>query len=228
MSLFVSVRTSDLTAAARTSTLAAVSARILPIHPEHPEPHRVHRAAALLAGGGLIAFPTDSFYGLGCDLGSRPAIDRLYRLRGLDRRRPLSIICGGLAEISRYAKVSNFAFRALKRMTPGPFTFILESTREVPEALETRQRTVGIRIPNAPIALALVEALGRPIVSTSAAGADGEPLIDPQEILETFGHGLDLIVDAGCQLHEPSTVLSLVGDEVHVLRQGKGEIDGTL
>jgi tRNA threonylcarbamoyl adenosine modification protein (Sua5/YciO/YrdC/YwlC family) len=201
-----------------------VLARILPISPEHPEPHRVHRAVAILEAGGVIAFPTDSYYGLGCDLANKKAIERIYALKARDRRKPLSVICSDLSEISRYAKVSNFAYRALKRLTPGPFTFVLEATREIPDALESKQHTVGIRIPNAPVALALVEMLGRPLVSTSAAAPDGEPLIDPQEILDVFGHGLDLIIDGGYQLHEPSTVLSLIGDEVEILRQGKGEI----
>ncbi len=205
-----------------------MAARILPIDPVHPEPHRVHRAVAVLEAGGLISFPTDSYYGLGCDMANRKAVDRVYQLKGLDRRRPLSVICSDLSEISRYAKVSNFAYRALKRLTPGPFTFVLEATKEVPDALATKQQTVGIRVPNAPVALALVGALGRPIVSTSAAGDDGEPLIDPQEILDVFGHGLELIIDGGYRPHEPSTVLSLIGDEVQVLRQGKGDIEGTL
>ncbi|MHB8420239.1 MAG: L-threonylcarbamoyladenylate synthase [Myxococcales bacterium] len=203
-------------------------ARILPIDAVHPEPHRVHRAVAALEAGGVLAFPTDSYYGLGCDVGSKQGIERIYQLKERDRRKPLSVICSDLAEITRYAKVSNFAFRALKRLTPGPFTFVLEATREIPDALATKQQTVGIRIPNAPIALALVERLGRPLVSTSAATPDGEPLIDPQEILDVFGHGLELIIDGGYTLHEPSTVVSLVGDELTILRQGKGEIIGGL
>jgi tRNA threonylcarbamoyl adenosine modification protein (Sua5/YciO/YrdC/YwlC family) len=201
-----------------------VLARILPINPVHPEPHRVHRAVAILEAGGVIAFPTDSYYGIGCDLTHKKAIDRIYQLKARDRRKPLSVICSDLSEISRYAKVSNFAYRALKRLTPGPFTFVLEATKEIPDALESKQHTVGIRVPNAPVALALVELLGHPLVSTSAAALDGEPLIDPQEILDVFGHGLELIIDGGYQLHEPSTVLSLLGDEVQILRQGKGEV----
>ena len=201
-------------------------ARILPIDPAHPEPHRVHRAVAVLEAGGVVAFPTDSYYGLGCDLASKQGIERIYQLKARDRRKPLSVICSDLAEISRYAKVSNFAFRAIKRLTPGPFTFVLEATKEIPEALATKQQTVGIRIPNAPIALALVEQLGHAIVSTSAATPDGEPLIDPQEILDVFGKGLELIIDGGYTLHEPSTVVSLLNDEVTILRQGKGEILG--
>ncbi len=201
-------------------------ARILPIDPVHPEPHRVHRAVAALEASGVLAFPTDSYYGLGCDLSSKAAVERIYALKGRDRRKPLSVICSDLAEITRYAKVSNFAFRVLKRLTPGPFTFVLEATKEVPDALSTKQQTVGIRIPNAPIALSMIAQLGRPLASTSAATPDGEPLIDPQEILDVFGHGLDLIVDGGYTLHEPSTVVSLVGDELNILRQGKGEIRG--
>ena len=203
-------------------------ARILPIDPIHPQPHRIQRVAAVLEAGGAIAYPTDSYYGLGCDMGSKKAIDRIYLLKARDRRRPLSVVCADLSEIARYAKVSNFAYRLLKRLTPGPFTFILEATKEVPDALATKQCTVGIRVPNAPIALALVTQLGRPLVSTSAATLEGEPLIGPQEILDIFGHGLEFVVDGGYQLHEPSTVLSLVGDVPVILRQGKGDLDGIL
>jgi tRNA threonylcarbamoyl adenosine modification protein (Sua5/YciO/YrdC/YwlC family) len=208
--------------------LPPVQARILPIDPVHPEPYRIQRAVAILEAGGVIAFPTDSYYGIGCDLASKKAIERIYLLKERSRRKPLSVICSDLSEISRYAKVSNFAYRVLKRLAPGPFTFVIEATKEIPDALESKQHTVGIRIPNAPVALALVEKLGRPLVSTSAAAPDGEPLIDPQEILDVFGHGLDLIIDGGYQLHEPSTVLSLVGDELQILRQGKGDIHNAL
>ncbi|MHB1847004.1 MAG: L-threonylcarbamoyladenylate synthase [Deltaproteobacteria bacterium] len=205
-----------------------MAARILPIDPVHPEPHRIHRAVALLEAGAAIAFPTDSYYGLGGDLGSKKAIDQIHLIKARDRRKPLSVICADLSEIARYAKVSNYAYRVLRRLTPGPFTFVLEATKEVPEALATRQSTVGIRVPNAPIALALVRQLGRPLASTSAATPDGEPLLGPQEILDEFGHGLEIIVDGGYQIYEPSTVLSLVDDQPVILRQGKGELDGVL
>ncbi len=205
-----------------------MAARILPIDPVHPQPHRIHRAVAVLEADSAIAFPTDSYYGLGCDLGSKKAIDRVYQLKSRDRQKPLSVICADLSEIARYAKVSNFGYRVMRRLAPGPFTFVLEATREVPDALATRQRTVGIRVPNAPIALALVRQLGRPLVSTSAANPAGEPLLGPQEILDQFGHGLELIIDGGYQIYEPSTVLSLVDDQPVILRQGKGEVEGLL
>ncbi len=205
-----------------------MDAPILSIDSDHPQPHAISRAVAILEADGVIAYPTDTYYGLGCDLFSKKAIERIYRLKQRDRKKPLSFVCADLTDITRYAKVSNIAFRTLKKLTPGPFTFVLEATRVVPDLMTTKQKQVAIRVPDNAIVRALVEGLGRPLVSTSASGPDGEVLIDPIDIRDSLGHGLDLIIDGGFRLNEPSTVLSLIDDEVVVLREGKGDVTRAL
>ena len=200
-----------------------MDAPLLSIDSEHPQPHAIGRAVAILEADGVIAYPTDTYYGIGCDIFSKKAIERVYRLKGRERKRPLSFVCGDLSEVTKYAKVSNFAYRVLKKLTPGPFTFVLAATRLVPDLMTTKQKQVAIRVPDSAITRALVEGLGRPLVSTSASGPDGEVLIDPADIKEALGHGLDLVIDSGFRLNEPSTVLSLLEDDVAVLREGKGD-----
>jgi tRNA threonylcarbamoyl adenosine modification protein (Sua5/YciO/YrdC/YwlC family) len=202
------------------------SAPILEVDPLHPQPRIVERAAAVLEAGGLIAYPTDTYYGIGCDLSSRKAIDRLYGVKGRDRKKPLAFLCPDLSDVSRYAVVSKFAYRTMKQLTPGPFTFVLTATRLVPEMMQTKQRQVGIRVPQAPLMLAIASKLGRPIVTTSATDADEQVLIDARDIKEALGSRLDLILDGGVQPNEPSTVVSLIDDRIEVLRQGKGIIVG--
>jgi tRNA threonylcarbamoyl adenosine modification protein (Sua5/YciO/YrdC/YwlC family) len=179
----------------------------------------------VLERGGLIAYPTDTYYGLGCDLMSKKAIERLYQLKGRDKKKPLSFLCPDLSDVAKYAHVSNFAYRTMKGLTPGAFTFVLEATRTVPEMMMNKQKQVGIRVPDAPLARALAAGLGRPLITTSASDDEGEPLIDAKDIKEKLGHGLDLILDGGVTLMEPSTVVSLIGDSLEVLRQGKGRLD---
>jgi tRNA threonylcarbamoyl adenosine modification protein (Sua5/YciO/YrdC/YwlC family) len=181
---------------------------------------------AVLEAGGLIAYPTDTYYGIGCDLFNKHAIERIYQLKARQKTKPLSFICADLSDVSRYAQVSNSAFATMRRLTPGPYTFVLEATSLVPKIAMTKQKTVGIRIPNSAIALALVKALGRPLISTSASTQDGQVLIDPSDIQDLIGHGLELIIDGGYQLDEPSTVLDMTGDEPVVLRMGKGDVIG--
>ncbi len=192
---------------------------------EHPSPRHIQRAVEVLERGGLIAYPTDTYYGMGCDLGSKRAIERLYQLKGRDKKKPLSFLCPDLSDVARYAHVSNFAYRTMKGLTPGAFTFILEATRLVPDLMMTRQKQVGIRVPDAPLARELARALGRPLVTTSVSNTQGEPLTDAREIKEEFGHGLELILDGGVTLNEPSTVVSLIGDTLEILRQGKGRLE---
>ncbi|EPX55955.1 YrdC/Sua5 family protein, required for threonylcarbamoyladenosine (t(6)A) formation in tRNA [Cystobacter fuscus DSM 2262] len=200
-------------------------APILEVNAEHPQPRHVQRAVDILSGGGVIAYPTDTYYGLGCDLGSKKGIERLYKLKGRDRKKPLSILCPDLSDVAKYAHVSNFAYRTMKGLTPGAFTFILEATRLVPEVMMSKQKQVGIRVPDSELARALAAGLGRPLVTTSATDAEGEPLTDARSIKDALGHGLDLILDAGVTLLEASTVVSLIGDQLEVLRQGKGQLD---
>ncbi len=192
---------------------------------EHPSPRHVQRAVEVLSNGGLIAYPTDTYYGLGCDLFSKKAIERLYQLKGRDKKKPLSFLCPDLSDVAKYAHVSNFAYRTMKSLTPGAFTFVLEATRQVPEMMMTRQKQVGIRVPDSALARALAAGLGRPIVTTSATDTDGEPLVDPKDIKDALGHGLELILDGGVKLTEPSTVVSLIGDSLEILRQGKGRLE---
>lgn len=203
-----------------------MTAPILVIDPNHPQPRHIARAVAVLEAGGLIAYPTDTHYGIGCDLHNRKAIERIYLLKQRPRNKPLSFVCSDLSEVSRYARLSNAAFPVVRKLTPGPYTFIMQATNLVPKIVTTRQKSVGVRIPKSPIALALVRGLGRPIASTSASTPDGDVLIDPLEIQDRLGHGLELILDSGLQLNEPSTVLDLRGDDIEVLRMGKGDVSG--
>jgi tRNA threonylcarbamoyl adenosine modification protein (Sua5/YciO/YrdC/YwlC family) len=200
-------------------------APILAIDPNHPQPRHVERAVAALEAGQVIAYPTDTYYAIGCDLLNRKAVERLYRLKGRPNGKPLSFLCADLSDISHYAKVSNFAYRVMKRLIPGPYTFVLPATRLTPEIALSKQKTVGIRVPDAPIPLAIVERLGHPLLTTSATFGD-EALIDARDVKDHLGHGLALVIDGGVQLVEPSTVLSLVEDRVEVLREGKGPLEG--
>lgn len=203
-----------------------MAAPILEVDIQHPSPRHVARAVEVLGRGGVIAYPTDTYYGLGCDLTSKKAIERLYQLKGRDKKKPLSFLCPDLSDVAKYAHVSNFAYRTMKGLTPGAFTFILEATRIVPEVMMSKQKQVGIRVPDAPLALALAAGLGRPLITTSATDEQGESLIDAKDIKEKLGHGLDLILDGGVTLMEPSTIVSLIGDSMEILRQGKGRLDG--
>jgi len=205
--------------------------RIAPIQsidPVHPQPRHVQRGVAILEAGGLLAYPTDTYFGIGCDLFQKRAIERLAALKRRDPRKPFAFLCSNLGEVAKYAIVENQHYRLLRRLTPGPYTFILEATRIVPRTALTRQRNVGIRVPDAPIVRALVEGLGRPLATTSASLPDEHPLIDAADIQEALGHGLDLIFDGGLTLDEPSTVLDLTGAEVVVLREGKGPVEGVV
>ena len=201
------------------------AAPIIEVNADHPQPRHVQRAVEILSNGGVIAYPTDTYYGLGCDLGSKKGIEKLYQLKGRDRKKPLSFLCPDLSDVAKYAHVSNFAYRTMKGLTPGAVTFVLEATRLVPEVMMTKQKQVGIRVPDSGLARALAEALGRPIVTTSATNEEGEPLIDAKDIKDALGNRLELILDGGVTLMEPSTVVSLVDDHIEVLRQGKGQLD---
>jgi tRNA threonylcarbamoyl adenosine modification protein (Sua5/YciO/YrdC/YwlC family) len=198
------------------------AAPIVEVDPVHPQPRTIERAAKVLDDGGLIAYPTDTYYGIGCDLSSKKAIDRLYGVKNRDRKKPLAILCPDLSDVARYAKVSNFGYRIMRQLTPGPFTFVLEATRLVPDMMQSKQKQVGIRVPQAPLMLAIAARLGRPLVTTSATDMEGGSLTDAREIKDVLGARLDLILDGGPQPAEPSTVVSLIGDQIEVLRQGKG------
>lgn len=201
-------------------------AQLLVLDSQHPHPRRIRQAADILDRGGVIAYPTDTVYGIGCDLHNRKAIDRIYRIKGLDRGHRLSFICQDLSNISHYAYVTDFAYRWLRRLLPGPYTVVLPASRMVPKVLLLKRREVGIRVPDSVICSQLCEALGRPIITTSATDPEsGEILVDPDRVKERLGRQLDLVLDGGLLTYEPSTVVSLIEDEIEVLREGKGPVD---
>jgi tRNA threonylcarbamoyl adenosine modification protein (Sua5/YciO/YrdC/YwlC family) len=205
-----------------------VTAPIWSIDPEHPQPRVVEKAVSVLSSGGLVALPTDTYYAVACDLFDKRAIERIYQLKQLPRTHELSFICADLAEVARYAMLDNAAFRVLRRKTPGPFTFVLPATRLVPELALRRQKTVGIRLPDSPVALEVVRKLSHPVVSTSAATPDGEVLIDARDVRDRLGHGLELVLDGGYRPAEPSTVVDLTGPEPRIVREGKGDASDLL
>lgn len=193
------------------------------IHPAHPQPRRVQQAVEVLRRGGVIVYPTGTVYGLGCDIHQKKAVERIYQIRHLKKDHPLSFMCPDLSKIARYGHVDDFAYRIMKRLAPGPYTFVLRATRDVPKLLVRKQKTVGIRVPDDLVALALLNELGSPIVSTSAT-IDGGVLNDPDEINARFPH-VDAFVDGGWGGIEPSTIIDLTGPEVVVLREGAGPVD---
>ncbi|MDH4283348.1 MAG: L-threonylcarbamoyladenylate synthase [Myxococcales bacterium] len=193
------------------------------IHPTHPQPRRVQQVVDVLRRGGVIVYPTGTVYGLGCDIHQKRAVERIYQIRRLKKDHPLSFMCPDLSKIARYAHVDDFAYRIMKRLVPGPYTFVLRATSEVPKLLVRKQKTVGIRVPDNAIALALLEELGSPIVSTSAT-IDGQAISDPDELHARFQH-VDAFVDGGWGGIEPSTIIDLTGDEPIVLREGAGAVD---
>jgi tRNA threonylcarbamoyl adenosine modification protein (Sua5/YciO/YrdC/YwlC family) len=191
---------------------------ILSINPENPQKRLVQRVCDSLDKGGIIAYPTDTFYGIGCDLTNKKGIQLIHRLKNRPLRQPFSIICDSLKVISEYAQVSNYAYKTMKRCLPGPYTFVLEATQLVPKIMLTKRRTIGIRVPDNRICLAIVRTLDRPVISTSA-GYD-----DPYAIEENYAPHLDLVVDGGVVYPDPSSVISLIGDVPEVIREGKGDV----
>jgi tRNA threonylcarbamoyl adenosine modification protein (Sua5/YciO/YrdC/YwlC family) len=206
----------------------AKPAPIQPVDPVHPQPRHIARAASVLRDGGIVSYPTDTYYALGCDLFQKKALERLAALKRRDHRKPFAFLCSDLGEVARYGIISNENYRLMRRLLPGPYTVILEATRLTPRTSLTRQRQVGVRVPDAPVAIALVKALGRPLATTSASLPGEEPLIDAADIQQHLGHGIDLVLDGGVILNQPSTVLDLTGPSPVVLREGKGRIEGVI
>ena len=198
---------------------------LLEVRPEHPEPHRIGQAVAHLEAGRVIIYPTDTLYGLAADIENRSAIDRLYSMRRLDPKKPLSLICQDLSQVADYAIMQDDCYRFMKRMLPGPFTFILRATRKAPRMGQSRRRAVGIRVPSHPVAQALVQTLGRPLLSTSAL-TPGEPAVtDPIELARVYGpRDVALVLDAGLVAATPSSVVDWSDDDPEVLRVGAGDV----
>ena len=184
----------------------------------------MRQAVKVLTGGGLIAYPTDTCYAIGCDLFNLKGIGRIYHIKRRPTSKPFSFICRDLKNISEYARVGNYAYKVMKRLLPGPYTFVLEASRQVPKILQTRRRTVGIRVPAHPIAQGLVGLLGHPIITTTAALPDGPVESDPYEIEDKFKPHLDLVIDGGIVLPEPSSVISMIDDVPEIIRAGKGDV----
>ncbi len=203
-----------------------MSAQFIRIHPENPQPRLIAQVATVLRKGGVVAYPTDSSYALGCHIGDKAAMDAIRRLRGLEDQHNFTLVCRDLSEIASYAKVTNAAYRLIKSLTPGPYTFILRATREVPRRLQhPRRRTIGIRVPDNTICKDLLGAMGEPLMSVSLMLPGAElPLADAEEIREQMGQGIDLIVDGGACGYEPTTVIEWLEDEPVLVRQGKGDV----
>jgi tRNA threonylcarbamoyl adenosine modification protein (Sua5/YciO/YrdC/YwlC family) len=195
---------------------------LLEINPENPEPRKIRKAVDALEAGEVIGYPTDTCYGLGCDLLNKKAVDRLYQIKGMDRAQMLAFVCQDLGDIAKYAVMHNQVYRILKEFLPGPYCFILEATREVPRLIQSSRKTVGVRIPKHPVALALAAELGRPIISSTAARHGDSPNPDPREIEVAF-RGLSLVLDAGAGGTVPTTVVDLTGPSPRVVRAGAGD-----
>jgi len=197
---------------------------IITINPKNPQRRLIRRVVEVLEGRGVIGYPTDTIYGVGCDLFNQDAIRKIHRLKKLEEKKPLSFICSDLKDISRYAYVSNYAYKMMKRLLPGPYTFVLKATKLVPKIAMTKQNTVGIRIPDNKICLTLVKELGHPIISTSVYKPDEGLFNEPAEIEERFGKKLDLVIDGGVIVAEHSSIIDLTGDSPKVIRKGKGDV----
>ncbi len=197
---------------------------ILKIHPTHPEPRVIAKAAEAMQNGGVVIYPTDTVYGLGCSVEDKAAIEKIYLIKRQRDDKPFSFVCSDLTHISSYARVSNLAFKTMKRLIPGPYTFILPAQRmkTLPKILVSKRKTVGIRVPASPVTLALVKQLGHPILSTSVTTPGNQILTDPDDIIELFKNRVELILDGGILTENPSTVIDLTADEPVVVRQGAG------
>ncbi len=200
---------------------------ILRMNPENPHERYLRQIVKSLEAGGIIAYPTDTNYGFGCSIFEKKAIERLRLIKRQEKNKPFSFVCNSLSDISKYAKVSNVVYRIMKRLLPGPYTFILPSTSLVPKIMMSKQKTVGIRVPDCHISMSIIEALGHPIVNTTAALPDlgGEPFEDAQEIKIHMHKNVELIIDAGKLVSDPSTIIDVTKDEPVIIREGKGSID---
>ncbi|MFL0808893.1 MAG: threonylcarbamoyl-AMP synthase [Agarilytica sp.] len=201
-------------------------AQFFNIHPENPQGRLIEQAVDIVRRGGLIAYPTDSAYALGCHIGDKFALDRIRAIRQLDKHHNFTLMCRDLSELANYARVDNQAFRLIKSHTPGPYTFILSATSEVPRRLQhAKRKTLGMRVPQNNIALALLEALGEPIMtSTLILPGDEFPMTDPYDIRETLEHQLELVIDGGFCGMEPTSVIDMSSEEPAILRRGCGDV----
>ena len=203
-----------------------MSSRLLEIHPRNPQPRLISQAVDIIREGGVVVYPTDSCYALGCHIGDKAAMERIQRIRETDKHHHFTLVCRDLSEIARYARVNNQQYRLLRAFTPGPYTFLLEATRETPKRLQNpKRRTIGIRVPDHPIPLAILSLLNEPIMSsTLLMPGEDMPLTDATEIQERLFHLVDAVIDGGnCGL-EPTTVIDLAGAAPAIVRVGKGAV----
>ncbi len=202
-------------------------AQLFVVHPANPQLRLLRQAAQMIEHGGVAAIPTDSCYALVCRLDDKAAADRVRRIRGVDERHHLTLLCRDLGEIANYAKVDNVQYRLIRNVTPGPYTFILEATREVPRRLSHPSRkTIGIRVPDHPVAQGLLDVLGQPLISTTLLlPGDELPRTDAAEIRERLGHEVDLVIDSGDAGIEPTTIVDLSGRDAVLVRRGRGAVE---
>lgn len=198
---------------------------MLTINQDNPQQRLIDKAVDCLKQGGVIAYPTDTVYGIGCDIYNQKAVKRIYQIKKRDKKKPFSFICSSLKNVSLYCYISNSSYRIMKMKLPGPYTFVLQSMKIVPKVMMTKQKTVGIRVPDNLICQMLVNTLGNPILTTSARIEGDEPLAEAYEVEERLGSRIDLIIDGGTVFPSPSSVISLVNDTPEVLREGKGDTD---
>ena len=197
---------------------------IIKINQQNPQLRLIHKIVAILKKGGIVVYPTDTYYGIGCDIMNKRAIEKIYQLKQRNKSKPFSFICSGLKNISNYAKVSNYAYKTMKRLLPGPYTFILEGSRLVPKIMLTKRKTAGIRVPDNPICLALVNELDNPLLTTSATMPDGTVFLDASLIHDFFGTRVEVVIDGSIVPGQPSSVISLIDDIPAVLRKGMGDV----
>lgn len=197
---------------------------LIEINPKNPQGRQIRRSVEILRSGGTIAYPTDTYYGIGCDILNKKAIQKIYQLKQRNKNKPFSFICSDLKNISHYANVSNYAYKTMKRLLPGPYTFILEGSRLVPKIMLTKRKTAGIRVPNHMICLALVKELGNPIITTSATKPDGTIINEPSFIHDFFRSRIDVVIDGGPVPGKPSSVISFIDDVPEVIRRGMGDV----
>ncbi|MCK5195263.1 MAG: threonylcarbamoyl-AMP synthase [Desulfobulbaceae bacterium] len=197
---------------------------MLYINPDNPQPRLIKQAADALKQGAIICYPTDTVFGIGCDIYNQKAIKRIYQLKRRPKNKPFSFMCSGLKNVSEYCFLSNMAYRLMKKSLPGAYTFVLPAMKIVPKIMMSKQKTVGIRVPDNTICQHLVEALGNPILNTSAATEDGEPFRMAYEVEDVYGSRIDIIIDDSASVSPGlSSIISLVGDEAKILREGKGD-----
>jgi tRNA threonylcarbamoyl adenosine modification protein (Sua5/YciO/YrdC/YwlC family) len=203
-----------------------MSSRYLEIHPTDPQPRLIRQAVEIIRAGGVVVYPTDSSYALGCHIGDKAAMERISRIRQTDKHHHFTLVCSDLSEIAKYARVNNTQYRTLKAFTPGPYTFILQATKETPKRLQNeKRRTIGIRVPDHPVPMAILDELGEPLMSsTLLMPGEDAPLTDAREIQERLNHFVDAVIDGGNGGMEPSSVVDLAGPAPVIVRRGKGDV----